>query len=258
MDGLLYNREVEESIDFFKELTSQSLPTFIEYDGPLLKKGKQGLVGFLINKKNKQRYVYKISQYLDFIIDQEYNVMTDLNTLRDFCPHFVKTFTKYRLPLTSNFKLAKNPFHLNPDYKTIIADMVLMENLEGCKKFFKYIKNDIPTIELMSIVKQTLFASFIANQKVGFTHYDLHSDNILIKDCNPNSAFLYIIDENYYLIPTYGRYPIIIDFGFSFSNSAENKRMNCNLAHTKYGFIQCKNDEYTDAKLFLTSVSNCE
>jgi hypothetical protein len=32
--------------------------------------------------------------------------------------------------------------------------------------------------------------------------------------------------------------------------------MNFSLAHTKYGFVQCKEDSYTDAKLFLLSVSN--
>jgi len=260
-DPLLYDRELEDVIDFFneknREKEKETFPDFLEYDGPLLKKGKQGLVGFLMDKNSGKRHVYKISQYLDFMIDQEYRVLMDLNTLRDYCPHFVKMFGKISVPVAANFKRAKNPFMSNPDYKTISTDMLVMQHLEGCKKFFKYIKNDVcSTMELLSIVKQTLLASAIAHQKVKFTHYDMHSDNILVQECDPNSVFLYIVNGEYHLVPTYGRCPVIIDFGFSFSKSAENHRMNCSLAHTKYGFIQCKEDAYTDAKLFLLSVSN--
>ena len=268
LDSLLYDRTTEDSLDFFKEnlpekKTLSSLPSFLSFGGPLLKKGKQGLVGFLEKNKNvdndnkPEKYVYKISQYLDFMAEQEYNVMKDVNTVRDYCPHFVKGFGIIRLPITANYKKAKNPFKHDPDYKTVMADMIIMQNLEGCRKFFKYIKgDDVPTVELLSIVKQSLLASMIAYQKVDFTHYDMHSDNILIRECDPNSVFLYIINDVYYLVPTYGRYPVLIDFGFSYSKSSEKAPMNCSLGHTNYGFIQCEKDPYTDAKLFLCSVSN--
>lgn len=256
-DSLLYNKNIEESIDLFndniKYKNFDKLPEFLEYYGTLLKKGKQGLVGYLINKNTK--YVYKISQYLDFVIDQEYNVMRDLNTIRDYCPHFVKTFAKFRLPITSNYKKALNPFCENKEYKNIISDILVMENIEESKKFFKYIKKGLPTTVLLSIVKQTLLASLIAYNKVNFTHYDLHSDNIMIKKCNENSVFIYIIDNEYFIVPTYGFYPVIIDFGFSYSKSSDNTQMNCSLAHTKYGFIQCESDKYNDTKLFLCSIS---
>ena len=253
MDLLLYDQNVEETIDLFKD--EKNFDSFLEYGGPLLKKGKQGLVGYLLNKNNNEKYVYKISQYLDYVVDQEYNVMKDLNTLRDFCPHFVKIYGKFKRPLTSNYRKSKNPFLENPEYKNVLGEVIVMQNLEGCKKFFKYIKSDLSTTELLSIVKQSLLASMMAFNKVKFTHYDLHSDNIMVKRCNENSVFLYIIDEKYYLVPTYGIYPIIIDFGFSYSKSSDNQQMNCSLGHTKYGFIQCMEDEQSDPKLFLCSVS---
>jgi hypothetical protein len=266
VDSLLYDRSTEDSIDFFKEnlpqkKTLSSLPSFLSFGGPLLKKGKQGLVGFLEKKDDDdnepEKYVYKISQYMDFMAEQEYNVMKDVNSVRDYCPHFVKGFGIVRLPITANYKKAKNPFKHDPDYKTVMADMIIMQHLEDCKKFFKYIKSDeVPTVELLSIVKQSLLASMIAHQKVDFTHYDMHSDNILIRECDPNSVFLYIVDDVYYMVPTYGRYPVLIDFGFSYSKSGEKAQMNCSLGHTQYGFIQCEKDPYTDAKLFLCSVSN--
>ena len=172
-DSLLYDRQTEDNIDFFNEnmidkKVLSSLPSFLQYGGPLLKKGKQGLVGY-VEKEDGQQFVYKISQYLDFMTEQEYNVMNDLNTIRDYCPHFVKLIGKVRIPITSNYRKAKNPFLINPDYKTVLSEVLIMQNLEGCKKFFKYIKKaEIPTVELLSVVKQTLLASRIAYQKVDF------------------------------------------------------------------------------------------
>ena len=260
-DSLLYDRILEETIDLFQEQLKDEnyskLPTFLKHGGPLLKKGKQGLVGFLINNELNDKYVYKISQYLDFVIDQEYNVMKDLNTLRDFCPHFVKMFGKFRIPVTSNYRKSKNPFLITPEYKSIITDVIIMQHLDEHKKFFKYIKNnDLSTLHLLSIVKQTLLAVEIANRKLGFTHYDLHSDNIMVGKCDENAVFIYVLDNEYYIVPTYGFYPIIIDFGFSYSKMSNGTQMNCTLAHTKYGFIQCKEDKHSDPKLFLTSVSH--
>ena len=257
MEQLLYDKILEETIDLFNENENKNeMPDFLEYDSPLLKKGKQGIIGFLRNKENNQKYIYKISQYLDFVINQEYNVMKDLNTLRDYCPHFVKMFSKFKLPLSSNYRRAKNPFLLNKEYKTITSEVLVMQYVNA-KKFVKYIKNDdIPTLHLLSIIKQSLLATIIANQKVNFTHYDLHSDNILIKHCDPNIVFLYIINDIYYMVPTFGIYPIIIDFGFSYSKSSDKDQMYCSLSHTDYGFLQCKEDCYGDAKLFLPSVSH--
>lgn len=84
----------------------------------------------------------------------------------------------------------------------------------------------------------------------------MHSNNILVKQCPTNSVFLYILDENRtYAVPTYGYYPIVIDFGFSFSKNCEEKPLYGALAHTNIGFIPSVYDQHADPKLFLTSVS---
>jgi hypothetical protein len=259
-DLLLYNPLIEDSIELFNETPDEleELPSYIAYDGHLNKKGKQGLVGYLLEKNTNNRYVYKISQYLDYVISQEYNVLKDLNTIRDYCPHFVKVFKKIHLPVTANYTKTSDPFELSEEYKSVKTDVMIMENLENCKKFYKYIKNKespVSTTKLLSIIKQTLLAIEIAFKKVNFTHYDLHSDNILIKPCEKNSVFLYIIDGEYHLVPTYGMYPVIIDFGFSYSKEADQKQMNCSLGHTDSGFMQYKEDRFADCKILLSSVS---
>ena len=59
MEQLLYDRNLEETIDLFNENKNENeMPDFLEYYSPLLKKGKQGIIGFLRNKSNNEKYIY--------------------------------------------------------------------------------------------------------------------------------------------------------------------------------------------------------
>jgi len=257
-DPLIFNHETEQDIDFFqnnlKERT-EKLPEFLDFYSSFPRTGKQGILGLLKNPKTKRKYVYKISQYLNFIVDQEYNVMKDLNELREYCPHFCKTMGKFRTRISKNFRQEDNPFDYSKKY--INTDVLLIENIEDGRKLYRYIKNKhIPPEITFSLVKQTLISNIIAGENVKFTHYDMHSNNILVKQCPTNSVFLYILDDNRtYAVPTYGYYPIVIDFGFSFSKSCEEKPLYGALAHTNIGFMPSVYDQHADPKLFLTSVS---
>ena len=94
-DSLLFNTETENDIDFFSEKLESSyekLPDFLEFHSSFPRSGKQGVLGLLNNTENNKKYVYKISQYLNFLVDQEHAVMEGLNEIRDFCPHFCKTY----------------------------------------------------------------------------------------------------------------------------------------------------------------------
>lgn len=259
-DTLLFNEETENNIDFFtNELKDeyQTLPDFLEFHSSFIQTGKQGVLGLLNNKNTKKKYVYKISQYLNFLMCHEYSVMEGLNEIRSFCPHFCKTYGKFKTRINTHYRKDDNPFDYEDD-NYIESDVLLIEHIDNARKLYRYIKNESITPEIiMSIVKQTLLASVIAGEQLKFTHYDMHSNNVLVKKCQPNSAFFYILDENRtYLVPTYGYYPVIIDFGFSFNNNNEGKPLGSPLAHTNVGFISSTYDQNADAKLFLTSVSN--
>lgn len=258
-DQLISLTETEQSIDFFRnELKDEynTLPEFLEFHSSFSQQGKQGVLGLLNNKNTKKKYVYKISQYLNFLMNHEYAVMDGLNEIRNFCPHFCKTLGKFKTRVNTNYREEDNPFEFdNDDY--VETDVLLMEYIDGGRKLYRYIKNENVTPEiLMSLVKQTLLGNIIAGEHTKFTHYDMHSNNVLVKKCQPNSAFFYILDDNRtYLVPTYGYYPMIIDFGFSFNNNNEGKPIGSPLAHTNIGFISSTYDQNADAKLFLTSVS---
>lgn len=256
-DPLLFNQEVETDIDLFDN-DNDTLPDFLEFHSSFPLSGKQGVLGILKNNNNGKKCVYKISQYLNFTVPQEHAVMEGLNDIREFCPHFCKTFGKFRAPVISTFRSADNPFEFSKRDTHVQADVLLMEYIEDARKLYRYIKNDeIPPYVIMSIIKQTLLADIIASDILNFSHYDIHSNNVLVKKCRPNTVFFYILDENRtYLVPTYGYYPTIIDFGFSFNKNCENRPLYGALAHTDIGFITACHDQHADAKLFLTSVSH--
>lgn len=260
-DSILYDDIFEKDLTYFEENLQEhydTLPDFFEFHSSFShNSGKQGVLGLLSNKNNKRKYVYKISQYLNNNINHEYLVINQLNDIREYCPHFCKTLGKFSYSVLENYKKVDNPFDTNDDYsKKISTDVLLMEMVEG-RSLYRYMKNDKIISEVtMSLIKQTLLATILANESINFTHYDLHSKNILVKKCPTNSVFLYVLDEHRtYLVPTYGYYPIIIDFGFSFSSNCEGNPFYSCLSQTDIGFIPAVQDKNADPKLFLSSVS---
>ncbi len=260
-DPLIFNEETEENIEYMKNELKEEyerLPDFLEFHSSFPQSGKQGVLGMLgVKNSKRKKYVYKISQYLNFLMNHEYSVMEGLNDIRNFCPHFCKSLGKFRARISTNYRNEDNPFDYDGD-NYIESDVLLMEYIEGGRKLYRYIKSDNVTPEIvMSLVKQTLMANIIAGEHTKFTHYDMHSNNVLVKKCQPNTAFFYILDDNRtYLVPTYGYYPVVIDFGFSFNNNSEGKPIGSALAHTNIGFVSSSYDQNADAKLFLTSVSH--
>jgi len=127
-------------------------------------------------------------------------------------------------------------------------------------KFYNYIKASNEKINediLYSSVKQILLALSVSQRMKKFTHYDLHSFNIMMKRCNKNLVFLYVNDqENQFAVPTFGHYPIIIDYGFSYIEDLDDGPLWCSMGHTNVGFMSDRFDWVADPKLFLVTVSN--
>ena len=142
-DPLLFNEETENDLDFFQnnlEPSYEKLPEFLEFHSSFPKSGKQGILGLLSNVDNNKKYVYKISQYLNFLADQEFSVMDGLNDIREFCPHFCKTYGKFKTNVVQEFRTMDNPFDVEKD--AIQTDVLVMENIEDARKMYRYIKND--------------------------------------------------------------------------------------------------------------------
>jgi hypothetical protein len=173
----------------------------------------------------------------------------------NFCPHFCRSVGAIMCDVDPNKRKSGNPFEITTKYP-VEKEVLLTEYVENAHKFFNYIlSSKIDEKILYSVVKQTLLAICVAQRKK-FTHYDLHSDNIMMKKCDKDLVFLYNFGDKKYAVPTYGHYPIIIDFGFSYAQDMEGQPMWCTLNQTDAGFMCDRFDAIADPKLFLITVSD--
>lgn len=220
------------------------------------KSGKQGLVGIL-KTENGDSCVFKISQYINFLINHESAIMKDLNSISTFCPHFCKHIGIITCEVDPKARKEGNPF-VTESKHCIKKDVMICEYIKDSTKFYNFIRaeKDIDEKILYSTIKQVLLGIYIAQIKNKLTHYDLHSNNIMMKKCNKDLVFLYVLDnENQFVVPTWGYYPMIIDFGFSYSDALKDKPFWPSMGHTEIGFTSDRFDPIADPKLFLVTVS---
>lgn len=241
----------------FKENLDKQWNEWLDIDKKMsegFSQGKQGYTGTLtaINN-NKVRCVFKISKVDDNLVEHEYQIIVSLNTLASYCPHFHKCYGI--LPFESNVHFVSHPLKPKEMHKCITRNMLLMQHIPSKYNLREFLDDDKVTDEaIISIVKQVIMAIWMSH-KYEFTHYDLHSQNILIRNCNPNMFLLYIMDnKKNILIPTFGNISNIIDFGFAYSGTVQDKTLSCTLVHTKYGFTSARFDPFADIKLFLITL----
>lgn len=256
----MFSNKYEKLISYFEKNKEKDWNEWLIFDKLLDNQGKQGMVG-LFNTKNTDKedttkYIFKLSQNLNYLVYHELTIMQGLNSISNFCPFFCKGIGSIRCNVEPSRK-AKNPFILKSKYP-VEKEILLCEYIENSSKFYNYIKsNDIEEDILYSIIKQVLMGINIAQKKKNFTHYDLHSNNIMIKKCNKDLVFIFKYDnENQFCIPTLGYYPIIIDYGFAYISDMEDKPLWTSLAHTDAGFTSDRFDWVADPKLFLITVSD--
>lgn len=252
----------DNNLKIFNQNLDKPINEWLEFYSSFKNPGKQGLTGIMKLKKDENvKYVFKISQYINYLIEHEYIVMNGLNEISSFCPHFCKSYNILNTNVNPNVRKIGNPFDgLDNNSKTVSIEksILFMEYIDDSYKFCKYIKTDfIDDISLFAIIKQVLMAISVAQLKKKFTHYDLHSDNIMIKECDKDLVILYVLDENnQFLVPTLGSFPIIIDFGFSYIEDMENDYLWPSLSFTDIGFTSNRFDPIADPKLFLISISD--
>lgn len=233
---------------------------WLEFDSLFGKPGKQGVVGIMKVKGTDMKLVFKISQQIDHLIEHEFKVMNGLNDLAPYCPHFCKSFGMVDCTRNPRIILNTHPFEPHADVKYMIEDkMLLAEHIDKSNKLYNYIKSTTKIDEeiLYSTVKQVLLATSMAQKKKKFSHYDMHSLNILMRKCNKDVVFVYVLDEeNQLCVPTLGHYPVIIDYGFSYINDMEDGPLLPTLGHTSSGFTSDHHDPIVDPKLFLVTVAD--
>jgi len=203
------------------------------------------------------KYVFKLSQYTNYLAYNELLVMQGLKEVSKYCPHFLRGIGIIKAKVEPKYRKIENPFDIKSKYP-IEKELLLCEFLDKSEKFYNYIKSEkIHEDVLYSIVKQVLMAICIAQKETRFTHYDLHSNNVMVRKCNKDLVFLYKLDdENQFCVPSLGYIHKIIDYGFSYIKDMEDGPLYSSLCHTDVGFISDRFDWVSDPKLFLVTVSD--
>ena len=248
-------------LDYYNKHKDTSWKEWLEFDQTFEKPGKQGLVGLFkptkeIDCKKQLKFVFKISQYINYLVQHEYTVMKSLNDISPYCPHFCKAVGTILCEVDPSARKEGNPFQITTKHP-IEKEILLTEYIDNANKLYNYIRSDrVHDNVIYSSIKQVLMGIAIAQRKKQFTHYDLHSYNIMMKKCNKDVVFLYVLDEeNQFCVPTHGHYPVVIDFGFSYINDLEDGPAWPSMAHTDVGFMSDRFDPIADPKLFLVTVA---
>lgn len=217
------------------------------------KRNVNGIVGKIGDDSNNV-YIYKICKFFENSVQHEWNILQMLNKLRPYCPHFVYGVSYFDVMINDTFKRSENTFLKENDRKQIKKDVLLLEYVDG-EMFGPFLRRTQKKHLAFSLCKQTLIALMIAQYECSFTHYDCHTDNILIKKCPLNSVFLYVLQDEKYLVPSYGYMPVIIDFGYSYNQNCHGTNMNTVCAYTHDGFTSAIYDNDKDFKVFLCHFS---
>ena len=161
-------------------------------------------------------------------IEYEYDVQIILNKLRDIIPNFTKTLDLIECNnyiaqmIHNNMTLQKNivndVLHNQPmcsktfKYK---SKYILQEYINGETLFDSVFNEYINKNDVLLIYIQILFALQIAQNEYKFTHYDLHSNNIILETLDEPCIYSYYLNNKLYEIPVKYK-AMIIDFGHSF------------------------------------------
>jgi len=248
------------------------------------RKGVQAICG-LLSKNNYQNIVYKVGAHPERSIEHEEMIMNECNKLREFTPHFVYLYHSKIMNITNKFiedngknickcencKSEQKTKEINKTWDTLFTT-----SESNCKErkvlFMEYVSN----IHLKHAIRanndhlsatQLIMCMAAIQQGIeynGLCHYDLHIDNILLKECDPKSYFAYRFKNGKTLLtPTLGYYPIFIDFGTSYIHSYTNpeNKNNCktSVINSQNGLQSTVFDTFIDAhQLILSSMFELE
>jgi hypothetical protein len=124
--------------------------------------------------------------------------------LQKVCPHFV---LNYR----SSYKSRSKSKPCDEEYP--YSSKFYNEYINDSETFTEWVKRDHSIIEWYNAYFQIIVALFCLQSYFNMTHFDLHSDNILVKRIQSGGYWEYIIDDKKYYVPNYGWVFYLNDFG---------------------------------------------
>jgi len=173
------------------------------------------------NKIHQELFTIKIPKSVNINIYHEAIIgMLALNKLRDIIPNFMFIYGLFYcsqpLKIPNNISNTNNSYKICPINGLKYGHLV-MENIFNSKPLDQ-ILNSLTTQEFLNIYLQIINALNLAHKEYDFTHFDLHSGNVLIQELSePISIPLYTDSQEIIYITT-NKLARIIDYGTSHIN----------------------------------------
>ena len=217
----------------------------------------QGIAGLVdpVSMPDIKQVVFKLSIEINRTIEHEHYILSKLNALREYCPNFIGTLGM--LPAYVNRSFFEEQEHdedtnifdaqLNP----VETNYLLLEYAGDIA--FRHVIKYSSKATVTGVLIGVLCALQIAQNKLNFVHYDLHSDNILMKQIEEDSWFAYVIKGKVVTYPTFGLYPVIIDMGSSHVQGINEHLNRTSICHYHRGLQSNKYDKLNDVHHFLLS-----
>jgi hypothetical protein len=168
------------------------------------------------------------------------------NSLRKYVPTFSCVYGAF----LANSLVCKNK-EIRPSQKNKPSFYIMYEKIEG-ETLLKELKtNTITFEEWLNVFVQILISLEIAQRYSKFTHYDLHTSNVIIKRVN-NNKYSATTTLHTYNVNDTSVVPVIIDYGHSCSVIN-----NCNIGSYKspeYGMLNFLVAGYDMYKFLIYSI----
>ena len=252
-----YSHIYQEIVNIYSEHKDESWHNWLEYESTFNGNSTQSITGLFRIKDTEYKCVFKMSNSMNNIISHEYLVSRDMNTMDKYCNNFCRSIGVIECDVDTNNKL-ENPFHIeNRNKKGIVKKLVILYEYINGKSLSRIIRSSsIKDTIIVSILKQVLLSLCIAQREYDFTHYDLHTDNVIIMSCDVDDNFLYVINEtNQFLVPSHGYYPVIIDYGYSYTKNLNNLPFWNTFKFSDVGICPNQPNFLHDMKRFIVSIS---
>lgn len=174
------------------------------------------------------QFVIKFPNYNDNIDTtvREYFIGTkSINNLRYLVPTFVYTLGSFMCPGINEIDKTKKPMEVFCNNSSGVRPFILYEKIPDDSITALFKKEELNFQKWLVIFFQLLLGLEVAQKEVRFTHFDMHTENVLVRrkdDYNYNvnlDMFTYSVNNPYFI-------PAVIDFGAS-TSYIEEKYVGC-------------------------------